>query len=68
MGRNGPTGKTRLCKELRYRGYNAFELTENIYDLVEFKDGENYYRVCGDHAIIVLNQLLPDELRKENES
>lgn len=59
MGRNGPTGKTRLCQELRKRGYTAFELAENTYDLIEYKDDENYYRVCGDHAIIVLNQILP---------
>lgn len=59
MGRVGPTGKTWLCNKLRERGYSAFELTENTFDLVEYTSTGNHYRIEKDHAIIVLNRILP---------
>lgn len=60
MGRSGPTGKTWLCNELNTKGFNAVELAENTFDLVEYNDNRNHYRVYENHAVIVLNQILPE--------
>lgn len=60
LGEGGPTGKTWLTHELKQRGFKAFEITEDINDLVVYLDGRNYYMI--DHAnkqvVIVLNKRL----------
>lgn len=60
LGRSGPTGKTWLCNELKVHGLNAVEISEDIFDLVHYKDDENHctiddFRKC---VVIVLNQFL----------
>lgn len=59
MGRTGPTGKTWLCGQLNNRGFKAIELSEHVYDLVDYPTDRNHYRICGDVGIVVLNQTLP---------
>jgi hypothetical protein len=58
MGRSGPTGKTWLCNQLRNHGFNAFDISENIYDKVKYQDNNNSY--SPDHLdkqiVIVLNR------------
>ena len=57
MGERGPTGKTWLCNKLNEHGFNAFELTESIFDLIDYLDEENHV-IMNDidrHIIIVLN-------------
>lgn len=57
LGQVGPTGKTWLCDELRDRGFVAIEITQNIFDLVSFKDEKNHVRLdeFDKLCIIVLN-------------
>lgn len=40
-GRSGPTGKSTLCNMLKELGLQAFEITELIYHLVDFR---SHYR------------------------
>lgn len=65
MGQPGPTGKTRLCEELRKKGFTAFEISEHFYDLVNYRTDKNHYRICGDVAVIVLNRTLPQYVKGE---
>jgi hypothetical protein len=60
MGRVGPTGKTWLCNELRRNGHNAIEITNQIYDIVDYHDEHNYFRrdVVNKQVIIVLNKVI----------
>lgn len=60
MGRSGPTGKTWLCNELNAKGFNAVEIAENSFDLIDYNDNRNHYRVYENHAVVVLNQILPE--------
>ena len=62
LGKTGPTGKSRLCKELREAGYNAHEITESIFDLVEYNDDKNHFIIDENrmHAVIVLNRNVRD--------
>lgn len=59
-GRPGPTGKTFMREQLAKNGYKAIEISEDIFDLVTYKDEENHYIV--DHTkkqmVIVLNRPL----------
>ena len=65
-GRSGPTGKTWLWNELRKRGHNAIEISESIWDFVEYPDTENHVRAAGTSSdgtplvIIVLNKPLDE--------
>lgn len=61
LGRVGPTGKTYMCKRLKENGYVAFEISPNIYDLVDYVDTKNHYRIDHDNKVvtIVLNEALP---------
>lgn len=58
LGRPGKTGKTWLCNELRFHGFNAFEISEDIYHLVKYNDDENHYIVndVDKQVTIVLNR------------
>lgn len=64
LGKPGPTGKTWLVDRLVSRGYNALEISGDLYLLVDYPTITNH--VIVDHerkqVVIVLNQLL----RKEN--
>lgn len=65
-GRGGPTGKTFLCNQLKKNNYNAFEISEDISTLVNYRDDRNHYIV--DHVkkqvVIVLNKLINRETLK----
>ena len=58
MGRVGPTGKTWLCNRLKEEGYNAVELTEDIYALVNYTDNANHVAInSGSKTItVILNE------------
>lgn len=62
LGKVGPTGKSRLCEELRNKGFNAFEITESIFNLVEYNDDKNHLIVdpYRKHVVIVLNRSLKE--------
>ena len=57
-GRIGPTGKTWLCNALRSNGLNAVEITELVYDIVNYNDNRNHFRrdVANKMCVIVLNK------------
>ena len=63
LGKVGPTGKSRLCKELKNAGFNAFEITESIYNLVEYNDTMNHMIVDPHrkYVVIVLNRRVGGE-------
>ena len=58
IGRPGPTGKTWLCEQLRNHGFNAVDISESIYDKVNYNDNDNTY--IPDHLckqiVIILNR------------
>lgn len=61
LGRPGPTGKTWLCEKLKLYGYKVVEISEHIFDLVEYYGSTNHYRDYSDHdtvVVIVLNRYL----------
>jgi len=62
LGKSGPTGKTWLCNELRARGLNAIEISEQICSFVGYKtyNNENYITTIGrdNQVVIVLNKRL----------
>ena len=59
MGKTGPTGKTYMVDRLKALGCNVVELSELIFDVVEYDDS-NYYRVDAMQktVVIILNQRL----------
>ena len=61
LGKVGPTGKTWLLNRLRENGYRAIEITDAIYDLVDYKDDRNHIMEdeLTDTVTIVLNHRLP---------
>lgn len=58
LGKPGCTGKTWLTDQLRERGYNSTEITEEVVGLVNFNDDKNHVieDPYGRHMIIVLNK------------
>ena len=58
LGRGGPTGKTTLYSALLDEGFDAIEISEDICDLVDYKDNENHYIVdyLYKRMIVVLNK------------
>lgn len=58
LGRGGPTGKTWLCTGLKKYGFTAFEVTESIFNLVEYTSCKN--RVIKNDIdrtiVVVLNE------------
>ncbi len=64
LGRPGPTGKTYLCNQLCENGYNAIEITEEIYDLVSFDDNKNHFKIdyMKKLVVIILNRKLPEHI------
>jgi predicted ATPase len=58
MGRSGATGKTSICNDLKRCGFMAFEISENIFDLVTYNDFENHVVIddLNKQVIIVLNR------------
>lgn len=63
-GRPGPTGKTYLYNMLKKNGYNAFEISEHMFSLVDYCDNKNHYLVdyAKKQVVIVLNKPLPLKL------
>ena len=59
LGNTGPTGKTWICNGLRLHGFTAFEITEGIFNLVDYRDNKNHYIVddVNKQVLIVLNHL-----------
>ena len=53
-GRIGPTGKTWLCNELRSNGLNAVEITELMYDIVNYNGNYNHFRLDVDNKVFVI--------------
>lgn len=62
LGKGGPTGKTHLCNLLCENGYNAIEISEDIWDLVNYNDNKNHYQIdyMKKQVVIVLNKKLPE--------
>lgn len=60
FGKTGPTGKTWLCKELKSNKLKAIELSEQIFNLVDYKDKNNHLIIdfSNKTVIIILNKLL----------
>lgn len=60
LGRPGPTGKTWMTTGLLEYGFNAIELSEDIFDLVDYMDDKNH--VIENHVnktiTIILNKRL----------
>lgn len=63
MGKYGPTGKTWLYERLKENGYNAIELTEDIWDYVIYREGVNRYYInpVKKLVVVVLNELLSSD-------
>lgn len=57
-GRSGPTGKTHLYNMLKKNGYNAYEISEDMIDLVDYQDNRNHYKIdyAKKQVMIVLNK------------
>lgn len=64
LGEGGPTGKSFLCDQLRKNGYNAVEISEEVCDLVNYRDRTNHYRIdwVNKKVVIVLNRPLPKDI------
>ena len=64
LGKPGPTGKSWLCARLKELGYNAIEISEDIYGFVKYNDTYTHFK--GDHfsrhVTIVLNRPLSEEV------
>lgn len=58
LGRPGPTGKTWLCRGLKFYGYNVVEISEHVHDLVDYYGGSNHYRDDDNVVVVVLNRYL----------
>lgn len=68
LGTGPATGKSFLCKQLRKNGYNAVEISEEVCDLITYRDRENHYRIdyINKKVVIVLNRRLPDYIVKSD--
>lgn len=60
LGQSGPTGKTWLYNQLKIRGLDVVEISEDICYLVRYEDSDNHYIIdeLDLKVIIVLNKLL----------
>lgn len=58
LGRSGVTGKTSIYNDLIRNGFMAFEISENISDLVTYNDLENHVIIDNikKQVVIVLNR------------
>lgn len=65
LGRPGPTGKTWLCNKLKEHGFNAIEISEDIFEYVSYNNDRNYIsrKPYTNHIVIILNRPL-EEKRK----
>lgn len=66
LGRGGrPTGKTWIYNGLKLHGFKAFEITEGVFDLVDYTDDKNHLIIddINKYAIIVLNYHFDDQNR-----
>ena len=64
MGRYGKTGKTWLTKGLEQYGYNAIELTEDLYDYIIYRQPQtNSYYINSEKKVIivVLNERIAND-------
>lgn len=59
LGRPGRTGKTWLYRGLIQAGFTAFEISEDVCNLVDYRDNKNHFIVDKIYkkVIIVLNEL-----------
>lgn len=68
FGKSGPTGKSTLCKELRDKGYNAFDISEDVCAMCNCSiySNEDGYIVDLNRKmfLIVLNKNVKDKLEK----
>lgn len=58
LERGGPTGKTWITTGLKNYGYPAFEITESVYNFIDYCDGKNHV-IKNDvdrTIVIVLNE------------
>ena len=60
LGNAPRTGKTWLCNALREKGFNAFEISEEIAGLVMYQDNQNHVETDSQHnkVVIILNHPL----------
>ena len=60
LGIPGPTGKTWLCDKLNACDYRAIELSEYIFDFVDYTSDCNYFRIIEESkcVVIILNEKL----------
>ena len=70
FGRGGPTGKTHLCAELKRGGYNAIEITEEVYPFLEYRDERNHFLVYEQSKclVIILNKPLPEHIYRRRKN
>ena len=63
-GKNGPTGKTHLTNFLKKKGFNAIEITEDLFGHVTYNDNKNHIVLnrFEDVTTVILNEPL---IRKE---
>ena len=67
LGRPGPTGKTFLYNMLIRNGYDAVEISEDIFNLVDYKDNENHFEVNyrKKQVVIVMNEPVMDMIMED---
>lgn len=63
LGRAGATGKTWIRDGLQLHGLRAIEITENVYNLVDYADDRNHFIIddLNEYVIIVLNNYIKGE-------
>jgi hypothetical protein len=64
LGRTGTTGKTWLCDNLKNNGFTAFEISEHIFEWVDYTDYNNHVVIdeINKQVTIVLNR--PMEMKR----
>ena len=53
-GKPGPTGKTWLCTELQKAGHNAVEISEGLFNFVDYRDDLNHMLNDGFGVVIII--------------
>lgn len=65
LGCSGATGKTWLYTGLKKYGFNAIEISENVFNLVTYNDNKNHVVIddINKQVIIVLNEHFKEVLK-----
>lgn len=63
LGRPGPTGKTWLCNKLKEYGFNAIEISEDIYKSVIYTDDDNHMYMNAETRCVTIILNRPFERR-----